>query len=90
MNEWDFRVKRPRMKTNKSIPEEQEYFLNNFQTFMVLLFFLSKAFKKNIKVLFTDEASFRRDGTVHNGWFKKGMTPQISESNDRFESIKLI
>lgn len=38
---------------------------------------------------FTDEASFRRDGTIHNGWYKKGVVAQIPESNGRFESIKL-
>jgi len=90
MKEWGFSVKRPRMQTNKSDPQEQEKFLDNFQTLMVLLFFLSKISGKNTKVLFTDEASFRRDGTIHNGWFKKGVIPQISESNGRFESIKLI
>jgi len=78
------------MKTTKANVEEQEDFLDNFQSLIVLFFFLSNFFGKTLKILFSDEAGFRRDGTIHNGWYKRGIIPEVPESNGRFESIKLI
>lgn len=45
---------------------------------------------QKIEIWFTDEASFRRDGTIHQGYYLRGSQPIIKESNGRFESVKLI
>lgn len=78
------------MKSAKADVQEQEVFCENFQILIVFLYLLSQSNNLNLKILFTDEASFRRDGTIHNGWYTKGVTPLIPESNGRFESIKLM
>ena len=90
MREWDFAVKRPRMTSNKADKEEQEKFIDDFQTYMVFLFIVCNVYGLKLKLLFTDEVSLRRDGTIHFGWYKKGTTPEIPESNGRFQSIKMI
>lgn len=91
MKEWDFSVKRPRMKSRKSDEKEQSEFIET--VFPEKIKEVSeKAKKKDLKLLTlcTDEAGIRRDGTIHCGWYKKGIIPEIPESNGRFESIKLI
>jgi len=90
MKEWGFAIKRPRMRSNKADIHEQDAFLENFQVMMVLYFLVSAAYGIKLKVLFTDEASLRRDGTIHSAWYKKGVTPEILESNGRFQSTKWI
>lgn len=91
MKEWGFAIKRPRMKSNLADEKKQKEFLE-------LLFpkrveeALEMANKMGLKllILFTDEAGIRRDGTIHYGWYKKGIVPEIPESNGRFESVKLL
>jgi len=89
MKEWGFSVKRPRMSSVKADEGEQQVFIDHFAQLMVFLWLLSSRGVK-LKILFTDEASLRRDGTLHRGWFKQGETPEIPESGGRFESVKLI
>lgn len=89
MTEWGFSVKRPRMRSVKADEREQQIFMTHFGQLMVFLLIL-RFFGVKLKVLFTDEASLRRDGTLHRGWFKRGETPEIPESGGRFESVKLI
>jgi transposase len=69
--------------------EEQDFFINTF-------YYMTKAIKsianekcRKLKYLCVDEATFCRDGTIHNGLYLKGLTPEIYESNGRFQKIKL-
>ncbi len=78
------------MKSQKADIVEQKAFVENFQQIMSFLFIVSQVTKIKVKILFTDEASLRRDGTIHWGWYKKGVPPEIPETNGRFESVKLI
>ncbi len=64
MREWGFSVKRPRMKSQKADIDEQEAFVESFQQVIVFLFIVSQVTGIKLKILFTDEASLRRDGTV--------------------------
>jgi transposase len=89
MKEWDFTVQRPRMQSVKSDAQEQQAFVELFSQLTLFLAFLAIC-GFDVKILFTDEASFRRDGTIRSGWYKKGSKPIIPESNGRFESVKLI
>jgi transposase len=89
MNEIGFSFKRPRMSSKLSDKEEQKRFQNTFYYITKSIESVAIEKGRELKYLCIDEASFRRDGTIHNGWYLKGLTPEILESNGRFESIKL-
>lgn len=89
LNELGFSFKRPRMKSILSDEKEQKDFIEELPKKIEEIKQISEKKGKEIKILCVDEAGFRRDGTLHQGWFLKGETPEIPESNGRFESIKL-
>lgn len=91
MAEWGFSIKRPRMRSIKADEKEQKEFIDiNFPKKVEEMLVKAKQSGLELKLIFTDEASIRRDGTIHYGWYKKGIIPEIPESNGRFESVKLI
>jgi transposase len=69
--------------------EEQKAFVESLPDKIEKIKVKAEENGRNIKILCTDEASFRRDGSPHNAWYLKGETAEIPESNGRFESIKL-
>jgi len=89
--EWGFRIKRPRMKSIKRDEQERRQFVEEDVAKKVGQFKeLADTLGLELSPWFTDEAGFRRDGTLHAGYFKIGKIAEIPESNGRFESIKLI
>jgi transposase len=91
MKEWGFKIKRPRMKSILADEEERLKFVKD-KVPEVMKKAIEEAKRRNLKlqIMFTDEAGFRRDGTIHMGYYKEGKVPEIPESNGRFESIKTI
>ncbi len=85
-----FSYKRPRMKSLLADPIEQELFLKAFPERIEEIVKKGKEKGRKAKILCTDEAGFRRDGTLHSGWYRKGEIAEIPESNGRFESIKML
>lgn len=91
MKEWGFSIKRPRMKSLKADEKEQLHFIEiDFPAKVKEMQEEAKRRGLKLKILSTDEAGIRRDGTIYYGWYKKGKIAEIPESNGRFESIKLI
>lgn len=91
LKEIGFSYKRPRMTSNLfDIKEQKQFIEEKFPSKFKEIIEKAEASGRKFKLLCLDEASIRRDGTLHNGWFLKGLIPEIEESNGRFESIKLI
>lgn len=91
MKEWGFTIKRPRMKSKLADEKTQKEFIElSFPKKVDEAMEKAKLMGLKLLILFTDEAGIRRDGTIHNGWYKKGIISEIPESNGRFESVKLL
>jgi transposase len=91
MKEWGFAIKRPRMKSKLADEKKQKEFIElSFPNKVEETAEKAKMMGLKLLLLFTDEAGIRRDGTIHNGWYKIGIIPEIPESNGRFESVKLL
>jgi len=90
LKEFGFSFKRPRMSSVLCDEKEQKDFVETkLPSTYKSLSSLARENRKELKILCLDEASFRRDGTLHFGWFLKGIIPEIEDSNGRFESIKM-
>ena len=50
---------------------------------------LKKAQKKNWALIFTDEASFRQDTTLHATWSRVGRPPEFWVTGDR-KTVKIL
>jgi len=77
------------MKSILADPKEQETFIKSLPEKINQVKEIAKKKQRKVKLFCTDEASLRRDGTIHYGWYLRGVTPEIPESNGRFESIKM-
>ena len=90
MHEWGFGIKRPRMKSMKADEKEQQKFIEEYPEKVEVFRKKAEDNGMELKIIFTDEAGIRRDGTIHYGWYKKGCIAEVPESGGRFESRKLI
>ena len=91
VKEWGFTLKRPRMKSKLRDEQERANFIAKVvPTKIGEMNAIALKLHLELDFWFTDEAGFRRDGTIRAAYFKKGAAAEILESNGRFQSIKMI
>lgn len=92
LHAWKFSVKKPRHKSKRSNPEVQKRFLE-VEFPQLILNAQKEAQERGLKfeTWFPDEAGIRRIGTLHGAWYPTGnYTPEVLDTDGRFESIKLM